>query len=72
VGVLTLEAFVDHGQIQLRDKVVLPEHATVYVIVPDVQVVHQTARIISPRLTHPEQVADFAMEVVEESTDAVV
>jgi hypothetical protein len=32
------------------------------VLVPDVQV-EPVARIASPRLTHPEQAADFAMEV---------
>jgi hypothetical protein len=66
MGVLTLEAIVDHGQIRLRDKVILPEHARVYVIVPGVQVTQKTARIVSPRLVHPEQVADFAKEVIVE------
>lgn len=71
MGVLTLEGSVERGEIRLREPVRLPEHAKVYVIVPDVDVT-RAARIVSPRLAHPEQAADFKMEVVEESTDAGV
>lgn len=61
MSVLTLEGIVDHGQIRLPANVRLPEKARVYVLIPDVRV--DTARIESPRLAHPEQSADFIMEV---------
>jgi hypothetical protein len=67
MSILTLEAIVDHGQIRLPANVRLPENAKVYVLVPQVQA-EPTARIASPRLAHPEQATDFAMEISE--TDA--
>ena len=66
MGVITLEGIVKHGQIQLKTNVRLPEKTKVYVIVPDVQI-EQRARIFSPRLAHPEQAADFKMQVIDES-----
>ena len=69
MSVVTLEGVVDKGQIRLKSNVLLPERTRVYVIIPDVQI-EQVAYIFSPRLAHPEQAADFKMEVVEESCDA--
>lgn len=66
---LTFEGIVENGQIRLRDHVTLPEHAKVYVVVPDVDAVAQ-AHVYSPRLVHPEQAADFTKEVVEGRPDA--
>jgi hypothetical protein len=43
MGILTLEAIVDRGQIRLQDDVLLPERTKVYVIVPTIQVA-QTSR----------------------------
>jgi len=43
----------------------LPEHAKVYVLVPDFDVV-EGHRMISPRLAHPAEADDFQMEVIEE------
>jgi hypothetical protein len=68
MSILTLEGFVDHGQIRLPANVHLPEKAKVYVLVPDVQI-EVTARIESPRLVHPEQAADFTMEISKADTD---
>ena len=68
VRVVTLEGIVDRGQIKLKTKVRLHDNTKVYVIVPDVQV-EQSARIVSPRLVHPEQAADFKMEVIDEPAD---
>ena len=66
MSVATFEGVVvEHGQIQLKDAVRLPEKTKVYVIVPDVQI-SQTARVFSPRLAHPEQMVDFELEVIEE------
>jgi hypothetical protein len=69
VSVVTFEGVVDHGQIRLKTNIRLPEETKVYVVVPDIQI-EQVARIFSPRLAHPEQAADFKMEIVEEPPDA--
>jgi NADPH-dependent ferric siderophore reductase len=61
--ILTLEGVVHRDRIYVRTNVRLPENTKVYVIVPDVQV-EQVARVFSPRLAHPEQAADFRMEIV--------
>jgi hypothetical protein len=66
---MTLEGVVERSRIRLRDNIRLPEKTVVCVIVPDVKV-KQVARVFSPRLAHPEQIADFKMEIVEEPTDA--
>ena len=71
MSVVTLEGIVEHNQIRLTGNVRLPDNTKVYVIVPGVQV-EQVAHIVSPRLAHPEQAADFKMEVVEEPLDASV
>ena len=71
MSVVTLEAVVEGGQIKLPNGVHLPEQTKVYVIVPELKV-EQIARVPSPRLAHPEQAADFAMEVFVEPPDAGV
>ncbi len=71
MSIITLEGVIDNGQVKLRDNVRLPDNTRVYVVVPDIQV-EEVAHIYSPRLAHPEQAADFKMEVVEESFDADV
>jgi hypothetical protein len=68
MGIATYEAVVENGQIRLVGDVRLQEHARVYVIVPDVAT--PAGRIASPRLAHPEQVADFVLQFVEENHDA--
>jgi hypothetical protein len=62
MSILTLECIVDHGQIRLPANVRLPENAKVYVLVPEVHI-EAIARIESPRLAHPGDAADFAMEI---------
>ena len=69
MGIITLEGVVERDRIRLKDNIRLPEKTMVYVIVPDVQV-KQFARIYSPRLAHPEQAADFKMEIVQEPAHA--
>ncbi len=68
MGVTTIEAVVENGQIRLPAAIHLPERTKVYVIIPDVEV-QAVAYIGSPRLVHPEQAADFAKEVLEEPSD---
>jgi hypothetical protein len=65
----TYEAVVENGHIKLADAVRLPEHTKVFVIVPVPEPL-TGHRIFSPRLVHPEQISDFALEVVEEPDDA--
>ena len=77
----TYQGKVENNRIHLPEGVVLPEQTTVYVFVPEatpeppVVVVEprkpdQPPRIRSPRLLHPEQAADFVMEVYPEDDDA--
>ena len=69
MSVTTFEGIVDQGQIKLKNGVRLPDNIKVYIVVPDLQPVPQP-KIHSPRLAHPEQAADFKMEVTEVSSDA--
>ncbi len=64
--VTTLEGRVENGQIKLPGNVHLPEKLKVYVIVPDMEEI-TIPYIGSPRLLHPEQAADFRLEVTEEN-----
>ena len=69
MGIVTYEGIVELGQIRLKDDVRLPDKTRVYVVVPEIEI-GEAARIYSPRLAHPDQVEDFKMEVIEESSDA--
>ena len=67
--VTTLAGTVENGQIRLPDNVRLPEKATVYVVIPGLEL-SAGAYLASPRLVHPEQAADFTKTVVKEPRDA--
>jgi hypothetical protein len=67
MSVMTLEGFVEDGQIRLSEAIPLPERAKVYVVVPDTPI--PTARIWSPRLADPAQASEFSMEMTEVSED---
>ena len=69
--IVTLEGVVEHGQIKLVTPIPLPENTKVYVVIPDLRS-EPSARLVSPRLAHPEQVADFQMEVSEDPGDVNV
>ncbi len=69
--VTTYEAIVENGQVKLSNSVRLPEKAKVYVVVPSTPV-RSSFFVGGPRLTHPEQAADFVKEVIEEAPDADV
>jgi hypothetical protein len=60
-----LEGVVERGQIKLNSDVLLPDGTKVYIVIPDIEVKEAGAHLHSPRLAHPEQAADFEMEVVE-------
>ena len=65
MSVTTFEGVVENGRIRLLPDIQLPDNTKVYVIVPEIQI-EQVVKIFSPRLLHPEQVADFKLEVFEE------
>jgi hypothetical protein len=69
MSVITYEAVVQNGHVQLPPDVILPEEATVYVVVPGPKV-QRTAHFRSPRLADPAQAARLELEVIEEGTDA--
>lgn len=69
--IITLEGVVEHGELKLTTPVPLPDHTKVAVVISDLQSVSR-ARIMSPRLAHPEQAADFQMEVSEDPDNDTV
>lgn len=73
--VTTYEGVVENGRVRLLDEAQIPENATVYVIVPEVDFEVEprpVSYIASPRLANPEQAKDFVkkVEILEEGTDA--
>jgi hypothetical protein len=68
---IVLEGVIEHGELKLTAPVPLPDHTKVSVVISDLR--HEpSARLVSPRLAHPEQVADFQMEISEDPNDADV
>jgi hypothetical protein len=63
MSVAVFEGVIEGGRIRLIEEVRLPDHARVYVVVPEVA--EPVARVASPRLARREQAADFKLEVVE-------
>jgi predicted DNA-binding antitoxin AbrB/MazE fold protein len=61
----TFEGVVEQGQIKLDSDVRLPEGTKVYVVVPGVEIEAERVHLYSPRLAHPEQAADFELEIVQ-------
>jgi hypothetical protein len=64
MGAVTLEGIVEQGQNKLNSDVRLPDGTKVYIVVPDIEIEEKGVHLRSPRLAHPEQAADFEMEVV--------
>jgi len=69
MAISTFEGTVENGQIRIRNEVKLPEHAKVYVVIPDLEL-ERPRRIHSPRLVHREQADDFTMQVTRATPDA--
>ena len=67
--VITLEGVVEHGQLTLATPVPLPDHTKVLVVISGLRS-EPRARLVSPRLAHPGQAAEFQMEVSEDPSDA--
>lgn len=58
----SFEGIVSNGKVQLLGGACLPEKARVRVFLFDPQI-RDLPRLASPRLVHPEEAADFRMEV---------
>ena len=71
MNVATYSGTVENGQIRLAGDIRLPEHTSVYVVVPGVPA-PTPAYVGSPRLVHPEQAGDFVKKVIEEKGNARV
>ena len=70
--VATFNGVVENGRILLTEDVKLPDKTKVFVVVPDFEV-KPVARIVSPRLSNPEDASFFKKEVElvnEEKDDA--
>ena len=72
MAISSFEGIVENGRVRLRDNVTLPERTRAYVVIPELEATPPKARVCSPRLMHPEQVVDFAKQVIEVSADAGV
>jgi hypothetical protein len=69
--VTTYEGVIEKGKIRLKTRVKLPENAKVYVIVTDLNAdKKKVIQILSPRLVHREDSAQFKMTVTEEKPNA--
>ncbi len=68
--VIALEGVVEEGRIRLKTDIRLADNTTVYVIVPGVKM-ERKVHLPSPHLVHREQSADFVMEIVGASPDAL-
>jgi hypothetical protein len=71
MAVTTFEGIVENGQIRLITNVQLPEKTKVYVVVPSVDK-KKVARIVSPRLVHPEDITALKKEMIEGVPDAQI
>jgi hypothetical protein len=69
MGVVALEGIIEHGQVRITSDVRLPDKTKVYVVIPGIQI-ERVAHVFTPRLAHTEQVVDFELEIVEESSHA--
>lgn len=67
MGVATVEATIENGQVKLPEYVHLPEHTKVYVVIPDPTVPVSVPRIASPKLVRSEQAADFTKQMTQET-----
>ncbi len=63
MNVATFEGIVENGQIRLPENKRLPERTKVYVVMPGIGQPN-SARLMSPRLAHPEQARAFKKTVI--------
>jgi len=65
----TYEATVQDGRVVLPQEAHIPDKTRVYVVVPDADDAHRV-RMMTPRLVHRDEAADFTMQVELEGDDA--
>ncbi|HLM54718.1 MAG TPA: hypothetical protein VK422_01225 [Pyrinomonadaceae bacterium] len=58
-----LEGVVEDGQIKINSNVKLPDRTKVYIVIPDSELKKSGVYLHAPRLAHPDQAADFEMEM---------
>ena len=58
------EGVVEKGQIKLNSDVRLPDGTKVYIVAPEIEIKEKGVHLPSPHLAHPEQAADFEMEII--------
>ena len=69
MAISTFQGVVKDGQIRLRDNVILPENAEVYIVIPDFESVPR-AYAHSPHLAHLNQAVDFVKQVIPVADNA--
>jgi hypothetical protein len=67
----TDEVIVENGQFAPPEAVQVPEQEIIHILLPELEE-NRTYRMMSPRLAHPEQAAEFVMKVTEEPPDATL
>jgi hypothetical protein len=65
----TYEATVQDGRVVLPEEAHIPDNTRVYVVVPEADDAHRI-RMVTPRLVHRDEAADFTMQVELEGDDA--
>lgn len=65
----TYEATVQDGRVVLPEDAYIPDNTRVYVVVPEADHAHRV-RMMTPRLVHRTEAADFTMQVELEGDDA--
>lgn len=63
MSVMTYEGVVENGQVKLTGNVRLPEHAKVYIVVPEDGT--RTVHFMSPKLVNPADAAQFKKKVTK-------
>ena len=65
----TYEATVQDGRVVLPEGAHIRDNTRVYVVVPEADDAHRV-RLMTPRLVHRDEAADFTMQVELEGDDA--
>ena len=63
MNVASFEGIIENGQIRLPGNIRVPERTKVYVVIPGAGK-PSAARLMSPRLVHPDQAKDFEITVI--------
>lgn len=64
-----LEGFIENGNVESPPDIGIPAKTRVYVVGPNSESI-SAPYVASPHLVSPEKAKDFAMRIIEDSTDA--